>query len=161
MSARGKVRVQLNTTTHNISATNFCRRQELFYINFSPLNDKLRRNCFGKRNWHKIFKPCRSLYRIDPRTLDVLLGEIVLMNARTELYFRFLKKQVVVSRYHTSLKTPCVLYYLPSRRLNILGWHGSLTRRRESWRYTVAFMIKSHFVWIELVHWSKWTACTV
>ncbi|XP_028391854.1 conserved oligomeric Golgi complex subunit 4-like [Dendronephthya gigantea] len=36
-----------------------------------------------------------NLERIDPRTLDVLLGEIVLMNARTELYFRFLKKQVV------------------------------------------------------------------
>ena len=36
-------------------------------------------------------------FRIDPRTLDTLLGEIVLMNARTELYFRFLKNQVVVS----------------------------------------------------------------
>ncbi|CAB4036945.1 Conserved oligomeric Golgi complex subunit 4, partial, partial [Paramuricea clavata] len=36
-----------------------------------------------------------NLERIDPRTLDVLLGEIVLMNSRTELYFRFLKNQVV------------------------------------------------------------------
>ena len=35
--------------------------------------------------------------RYDPRELDSLLRELVLMNARTELYTRFLKRRVTVS----------------------------------------------------------------
>ena len=33
----------------------------------------------------------------DPRDLDTLLGELTLMNARAELYLRFIRRRVAVS----------------------------------------------------------------
>jgi len=33
----------------------------------------------------------------DPKELDVLLGELTIMHARTELYIRFLRRRVMVS----------------------------------------------------------------
>ena len=38
---------------------------------------------------------CRP-YRYDPRELDVLLGEVVVMNSRTELYMKFLESRIKV-----------------------------------------------------------------
>ena len=35
-------------------------------------------------------------YSYDPRGLDVLLGEVVVMNARTELYMKFLENRIKV-----------------------------------------------------------------
>lgn len=34
----------------------------------------------------------------DPRDLDTLLGELTLVNARAELYLRFIHRRVAVSR---------------------------------------------------------------
>jgi len=34
--------------------------------------------------------------RIDPKELDLLLGEITIMHSRAELYIRFLKRRVKV-----------------------------------------------------------------
>ena len=38
-----------------------------------------------------------KLEKIDPKDLDILIGEITLMHFRTELYFRFIQRKVVVS----------------------------------------------------------------
>ena len=45
------------------------------------------------------------LFRYDPRELDVVLREVVVMNARAEMYLRFLEKRIVVSSslYHLML----------------------------------------------------------
>ena len=37
------------------------------------------------------------LFRYDPRELDVVLREVVVMNARAEMYLRFLEKRITVS----------------------------------------------------------------
>ena len=37
------------------------------------------------------------LFRYDPRELDVVLREVVVMNARAEMYLRFLEKRIIVS----------------------------------------------------------------
>lgn len=34
----------------------------------------------------------------DPRTLDTLLGELTLLNARADLFLRFMRRRVVVGR---------------------------------------------------------------
>lgn len=36
-------------------------------------------------------------FRYDPRELDVVLREVVVMNARAEMYLRFLEKRITVS----------------------------------------------------------------
>ena len=36
-------------------------------------------------------------FRYDPRELDVVLREVVVMNARAEMYLRFLEKRISVS----------------------------------------------------------------
>jgi len=36
--------------------------------------------------------------RIDPKELDLLLGEITIMHSRAELYIRFLRRRVKVKR---------------------------------------------------------------
>jgi len=38
--------------------------------------------------------------RIDPKELDLLLGEITIMHSRAELYIRFLKRRVKVKRHY-------------------------------------------------------------
>ena len=40
---------------------------------------------------------CLFLFRYDPRELDVVLREVVVMNARAEMYLRFLEKRIAVS----------------------------------------------------------------
>ena len=44
-------------------------------------------------------------FRYDPRELDVVLREVVVMNARAEMYLRFLEKRIAVSSslYHLML----------------------------------------------------------
>ena len=44
-------------------------------------------------------------FRYDPRELDVVLREVVVMNARAEMYLRFLEKRITVSSslYHLML----------------------------------------------------------
>jgi len=37
--------------------------------------------------------------RLDPKELDLLLGEITIMHSRAELYIRFLKRRVKVKSY--------------------------------------------------------------
>ena len=38
----------------------------------------------------------RQYGTLDPRELDALLGELTIMNARTELYLRFIRRRVTV-----------------------------------------------------------------
>lgn len=37
------------------------------------------------------------IFRFDPKVLDVLLSEVVLLNTRTELFLRFFRRRAVVS----------------------------------------------------------------
>lgn len=37
--------------------------------------------------------------RLDPKELDLLLGEITIMHSRAELYIRFLKRRIKVKSY--------------------------------------------------------------
>lgn len=39
-----------------------------------------------------------KLEKIDPKDLDILIGEITLMHFRTELYIRFIQRKIVVSK---------------------------------------------------------------
>ena len=36
------------------------------------------------------------IFRYDPRELDVVLREVVIMNARAEMYLRFIEKRIMV-----------------------------------------------------------------
>ena len=38
-----------------------------------------------------------NCFRLDPKDLDVLLSEIVLLNTRAELYLRFVRRRLTVS----------------------------------------------------------------
>lgn len=38
------------------------------------------------------------VFRYDPRELDVVLREVVVMNARAEMYLRFIEKRIVVRK---------------------------------------------------------------
>lgn len=40
---------------------------------------------------------CNLLCRIDPRELDVVLSEVALISARSELYMRFMRRRALVS----------------------------------------------------------------
>jgi len=37
--------------------------------------------------------------RLDPKELDLVLGEITIMHSRAELYIRFLKRRIKVKTY--------------------------------------------------------------
>ena len=39
------------------------------------------------------------IYRYDPRELDVVLREVVVMNARAELYLQFIEKRITVRAF--------------------------------------------------------------
>ena len=39
----------------------------------------------------------QSPEKADPKNLDLLLGELTIMHARSELYIRFLKRRIMVS----------------------------------------------------------------
>ena len=41
--------------------------------------------------------------RLDPKDLDVLLSEIVLLNTRAELYLRFVRRRLVVSYVNVTI----------------------------------------------------------
>ena len=45
-----------------------------------------------------------KLERIDPKDLDVLIGEIGAIHARAEAYIKFIKKKVMVSLYFQAFK---------------------------------------------------------
>jgi len=49
------------------------------------------------------------LSRYDPRELDVVLREVVVMNARAEMYLRFLEKRITVSHNFKALKNLLIL----------------------------------------------------
>ena len=51
----------------------------------------------------------------DPRDLDILLGELTLMNARAELYLRFIRRRVTVSintKHFIKIFSPFIFYQL-------------------------------------------------
>lgn len=50
--------------------------------------------CFLYLLLHKFFF---HIFRFDPKVLDVLLSEVVLLNTRTELFLRFFRRRAVVS----------------------------------------------------------------
>lgn len=41
--------------------------------------------------------------KLDPKELDLILSELTLLNARTELYARFVRRRIVVSYFYFML----------------------------------------------------------
>lgn len=39
-----------------------------------------------------------GIEKVDPKDLDLLLSELTIMHARAELYIKFLKRRIIVSR---------------------------------------------------------------
>lgn len=52
-----------------------------------------------------------SSERLDPKELDLLLGEITIMHSRAELYIRFLRRRIKVKRRLRQLCYVCIWYY--------------------------------------------------
>ena len=45
----------------------------------------------------------RPVEKLDPKELDLLLGELTIMHSRSELYVRFIKRRVMVTCIHIQL----------------------------------------------------------
>ena len=49
---------------------------------------------------HYIDAPLYFVFRYDPRELDVVLREVVIMNSRAEMYLKFIEKRISVRTFY-------------------------------------------------------------